>query len=373
MSLLSVVRFRLEKLRQLASARLREAKETFCLLPSQLFFVMHVDCPSEAKLGEKKVEELVRLALEDQSPFELSDLLWGFLPYASGEGLLVYATSKEILRSRHPEFSSATYVFPSFLACFLGEEKLTGLCHFQYGGESLLFRCNREGHWDGFETPSEPQEGAEPPAVRELTLENVLLHHKGCSFRLRSGEEEPVERFLSFRSPSFWSANLHDQDLRQGRRTGKRVESVCYHTTLTVACLLMGIFLSWIGLEAMGWSVHREARRLATEEPWIARLKQKQDLLHELALFSKQKQVYFRILTRLNDVRPDSILFLLLKADNGREFEIEGSAQRVDDVHRYVADLQADETFTLVELRRVTSRNDEVKFSLHVEFEERIG
>jgi hypothetical protein len=189
---------------------------------------------------------------------------------------------------------------------------------------------------------------------------------------LRRGDEGPVEYLLPFRSSGFWSANLHDFDLRLRRRTEKRIESVCYRTTLTASCLLVVVFLFWISLEAMAWGVRRETRRLAAEDPWVARLKQKEDWLHELALFSKQKQVYFRILSRLNDKRPDSILFLLLKANNGREFEIEGSAKRVEDVHHYVTDLQADDVLTLVELRRVTSRNDEVKFSLYVEFEERV-
>jgi hypothetical protein len=189
---------------------------------------------------------------------------------------------------------------------------------------------------------------------------------------LRRGDEGPVEYLLPFRSSGFWSANLHDFDLRLRRRTEKRTESVCYRTTLGTILLVAVTLVAWVGLEFMAWGVRRETRRLAAEDPWVARLKQKEDLLHELALFSKQKQVYFRILSRLNDKRPDEILFLLLKANNGREFEVEGSAHRVDDVHRYVADLQGDPTFTLVELRRVTSRNDEVKFSLYVEFEERV-
>ncbi|MDR3143828.1 MAG: hypothetical protein LBT57_03220 [Puniceicoccales bacterium] len=353
------------------ASRLREAKESFYLVPSQLFFITHIDLPKGEKLTEKKIEDLVRFALESQSPFELSHLLWGFLPYASKDGLLAYATSKEILRREHPEFSSATYVFPSFLPCFLGEEKLTGLCRFRYGEEAVTFRCTKEGYWSGFDKLLEREEASSLP-VHERVLEGVKLHHQGCTFSLSRGSEKPLRCLLSFRSSDFWSANLHDFDLRLRRRTEKRVESVCYRTSMTVSCFLALVFLFWIGLEIMTWGIMRETHRLAAEEPWVARLKQKRDLLHELALFSKQKQVYFRILSRLNDKRPDSILFLLLKANNGREFEIEGSAKRVEDVHRYVTDLQADDILTLVELRRVTSRNDEVKFSLYVEFEERV-
>ncbi|MDR2420461.1 MAG: PilN domain-containing protein [Puniceicoccales bacterium] len=362
--------FKFEKLKQLAASRMREAKETLFLLPSRLFFVTHVDYPEDEKLNEKKVEELVRLSLESQSPFDLNDLLWGFLPYASGEGLLVYATSKEVLRRDYPEALLTTYCFPAFIACFLENENITGLCRFRHGEECAVFRCTKDGYWEGFDKIEE--DNAVEGSVQEIVLKNATLHHKGCTFECQHEDGNSSEFVLPFNAPAFWSANLHDLDLRQRRRTEKKTETFCYYTTLTASFLLAAVLLAWIGLECMAWNVNRNTRRLATEEPWIARLKQKEDLLHELALFAKQKQVYFRILNRLNDVRPDSILFLVLKADNGREFEIEGSAQRVDDVHRYVADLQADSTFTFVELRRVTSRNDEVKFSLYVEFEERV-
>ncbi|MDR0444768.1 MAG: PilN domain-containing protein [Puniceicoccales bacterium] len=364
------MRFKFEKLKQLASQRLWETRETFCLVPSQLFFVVHVDFPENEKLNEKKVEELVRLSLEGQSPFDLSDLLWGSLAYASKKGLLVYATSKEILKRSCPEALSATYCLPSFVPFFLEDASKNGLCRFSYGKERVLFRLTKDGYWEGFDSSS--GEDVASGAIDEMTLENVVLSRRGFIFVGKKDNEHSFELALPFHSSVFWAANLHDFDLRQKRRTEKRTETFCYYTTLTTTRLLVGVLVSWICLQFVACGVRRDAYHLLTEEPWIARVKQKEDLLHELALFSKQKQVYFRILDRLNNVRPDSILFFILRANNGREFEIEGAAQRVDDVHRYVAELQDDPTLTVVELRRVTSRNNEVKFSLYVEFEERV-
>jgi hypothetical protein len=284
----------------------------------------------------------------------------------------VYATSKEVLKRDYPEALLTTYCFPAFIVCFLENENITGLCRFRHGEECVVFRCAKNGHWEDFDKIEGDDVNVAEGNVQELVLKNATLHHKGCTFECQHGDENSSEFVWPFSAPVFWSANLHDLDLRQKRRTEKKTEIFCYYTTLTASFLLAAVLLAWIGLECMTWRINRDTRRLATEDPWIARMKQKEDLLHELALFSKQKQVYFRILNRLNDMRPDSILFLVLKANNGREFEIEGSAQRVDDVHHYVADLQAEPTFTFVELRRVTSRNDEVKFTLYVEFEERI-
>lgn len=365
--------------RWMRTARARLPEPRLLLVPGHFFYTHRFEV-AEGMAGSE-IADFLSLALEGSSPFPLDQLVWGHA-HAPGEThALVYATTLARIRSLgNLDLNEFRQVFPGFISLF-GEHPRRPTVRFvcQNGAVSALFFSGG--------TASIPEKILSRPvdadiltddAIEETrdqlaaavetpgyTLEPGVWIGDGYSF---DQKDQPIFRHrrvgadsndpsgsprghpLAVGDQALWALDLREEGFARQRHR-ERVLGRRLWTGMRVAAAIAVVL---IFLMIAGWSLSRAHawmdRQLVARQPAADQVLNGRDLINRLANGSAQSTDPIRMLTVVNEVRPDSIFFRTASAENFTVLTVEGEsregANAVNNFERDLRELDPVETVT---------------------------
>jgi Tfp pilus assembly protein PilN len=140
--------------------------------------------------------------------------------------------------------------------------------------------------------------------------------------------------------------------------------SALYTTIIAIITILIGL-CGFFQLRYLMKHENNFSQKLSLKDEQVKQIQQKDDRAHELDLFSNKKHAYFRGLNKINELRPESILFKSIYASEGENFEIKCSAKGLDEVEKFQKNLQESSLFKVVRIENKSVQdNQTINFSL---------
>lgn len=377
------------------SLRRKLPDQSLLLLPGECFYTRSFLLPEG--IAPDDIAAFAELSLEGVSPYPMEHLAWGFFHLPPSRRILVYATSLGRLREIGYETLAGFYqVLPSFIPLFgQTRERPTALFLGQGRTLSLLFlEADDPVPTRILSRPlpaaaSEPSEGdwenARDALWREAAPEGYVsepglwlagpleAHDRSLVCRLRrtkpAGAAEIVHE-LPFSPATIWQVDLRDAAYaglqRKERALSDRVWVGARAAVYTLAVLL---FLQ-VSERAL-WGANRwRAATVEARREEVRKIENEHDLMQRIEQFSVEALKPFAMLNALNENRPATVYFLRAQSDGWNRLKIEGQANTLDEVNRFV---DAKRTHPLVEhlnLERPVFKQGKASFNLVVTFRE---
>ncbi|MDR2812625.1 MAG: hypothetical protein LBB05_02450 [Puniceicoccales bacterium] len=343
--------------------------EHVCIVPSDLCFMSTCPLP-EGRLNASLIENVAALALESSSPFPLNEIFWGYFIDGNTSTIHIFSALKNRLKAIDGEAEFAAYILPDFFLAIVASSIVKAILKYQDYVTIFEKTVTNSINLTPI-TASDEKESLLP--VFEL-IEVVSITEFGLTVRFTHRENassDPVEHIhdFSFSNPAIMAANMQNLELKKRQIKNKITTHIALYMAIAASALiaigLCGFFqLRWLSL-----CENRFAQRLASRDEQVKQIQQKEDRAHELDLFSNKKHAYFRGLNKINELRPESILFHSIYASEGENFEIKGSAQNLAELNKFEKILNESSLFKVVKIEDKSNQDDLINFSLFLTFE----
>lgn len=378
------------------------------LVPGNWFVSRAFSVPEELK--SKDVEEFAELSVEEISPFNLEQLYWGFHYSEESNRVFIYAAFDQKLRAQMAESELYDYVFPDFVQTF-------GL---KFDQSTLIFLIH-ESTLCGILLPTNDPV---PQAVVGLTLnvefsaEELDEAKQQVTRRIQEQVARLPERTLANPVSSFDSVDVSDKiytrnwdyqdskstpaielvpyadgpgspwlvsipgsnrlwelDIRKAEAKEQLVKKHSWTLLLwraSVAVVLLFICLAFleIGLVALSKMNENELLVALELEPQAENVQQKADILAKINQVTNNQLLPFEMLDAINQLRPPSIYFTRLTAEDGNALQVEAISFDITAVKEYEEELNQVGFLSLVEISNNRVQNNRATFRLRVEFKQ---
>lgn len=362
------------------------------LLPSHAFFVETV---AMGPVSIKDAAGVARLALEDMAPLPLEFLSWGMFGMDGNDKALLYATTKERLRSLDAKVSDDTlYELPAFLAALPGKpfEQKTVLSFCDSESFSILaFEANERmpSRVMSFPLPSEEElevlfnfknqqegdwvrQGYSPEAQIYRLNETETSVRGAVHFSLEllseNGSSENLTPAIYEDAARLWLADVRDELFKTQEAKKRHIEAILsyvwkgglgFATFLLVIELVLSI--------AAGWN-HLRENKIQSQEPAVQMALQNQSLLESLRQLYSSELKPFEMMDLLNQVRPKELYFNQFSSEDYLHADVKGTGSSVDQVNEYAALVQEIPEVEAVLVSDVQTRQGKVQFNLQITF-----
>lgn len=289
------------------------------LLIDDEFFVTDSIKIEHASLSNKSLDHLVKLRIETICPFKLEDILYGYVWRKQDRRLVIFIAYKASIAEHYCDFLQSNYVFPVFFC-------------------NLLYNI------------SEKIEKA------EVVNDHVVFSMPEKTFRLHTTDI------------AIYRANLisPDKKLRQLRQNliGQFCERGVY---ACLFCLFM-LFCSCGVVAKKHCQLNQFNKNLNYDV--VNEIKSKSFLINKLQKFLKDENFCLYALDRVNNVRPEGVVFSNICAHaNSRTLNISGHGNAVGEVINYQRALNQIPEVKKATTSRVRAKDGESFFDLEVQFE----
>ena len=348
--------------------KLRESlpEQPMLVVPGHFFFLTRFTL--DEGMSRAETEDYLALALEGESPFPVEHLAWGYFSSPGEREVLVYATTRQRLRTLgEMELEGFYQALPSFLTqagTTFPENTVRFIAHL--GSISAVFHA--AGRRVPAKVVSRPIEGdllsddaaerARDRLLGELATEGYTVE---AGLWIGAGHELDAKGFPVFRhrrieagrnleealhplqvgDATLWAMDLRDSSYvtrrARERRTGRRL--------WLFAQVLFGFFFLLLLLQAGSWGLGQLANwiddQLLARAPAQQRIENNRKFIDLVAENSGRGLDPIRMLEIVNEGRPPNIYFGRANARVYNKLTFEGdSRQGVDPFNNYVALLQ---------------------------------
>ncbi|MDR0740176.1 MAG: hypothetical protein LBF34_00500 [Puniceicoccales bacterium] len=358
-----------EKISNWKEERQLARSEHVCIVPSDLCFMSTCPFP-EGKVNYALLESVVAFALESSSPFPLNEIFWGYFVDSNASTIHIFSVLKSRLKAIDAEAEFATYIFPDFFLAIVVPAISKAI--FKYGDHAIIFE-KTAAHSINLTPITAPNDMESSLPIFELVevvpvVEFGLTVHFTHKENASSNSETHICDF-SFSNQAIIAANMQNLELKKLRKQNKvTIHAALYATIAAVLFIVIGL-CGFFQLRCLLLSESHFAKELASKDEQVRQIQQKEDRTHELDLFSNKKHAYFRGLNKINELRPDSILFNSIYASEGENFEIKGSAQNLAELNKFEKILNESSLFRVVRIGDKNNQDDLINFSLFLTFE----
>jgi hypothetical protein len=338
------------------------------IVPSDLCFMSTCPLP-EGKVNYSAIENVAALSLESSSPFPLNEIFWGYCVDTHTSTIHIFSALKSRLKAIYPMVTSAAYIFPDFLLAVIDPSIVVAILKYQ--NQATIFEKTAAGiNFIPIATPGEKESSLpilELIDVTPIAEFGLVLR----STRRENASDRPMEHShnCSFSNQAIMAANMQNQDLKKAQKQSKIIAGATLYMAILTAVLILVGTCSFFQLRWLTLCENRFSRTLVFKEEQVKQIQQKEDRTHELDLFSNKKHAYFRGLNKINELRPDSILFNSVYASEGENFEIKGHAQNLAELNKFEKILNESSLFKVVRIADKNNQDDRINFSLFLTFE----
>jgi Tfp pilus assembly protein PilN len=343
--------------------------EYVCIVPSELCFMSTCPFP-EGKVNYALLESIVAFTLESSSPFPLNETFWGYFVDSGASTIHIFSVLKSRLKAIDAEAEFATYILPDFFLAIVVPAISKAIL--KYGDRMTVFE-KTAAHSINLTSITAPNDAENSLPIFELievvpVVEFGLTVHFTHRENVSSDPEEHVYDF-SFSNQVIMATNMQNSRLKKLQKQNKVTTNVALYTTVAAVILIVIGLCGFFQLRWLSLCEARFAKGLASKDEQVKQIQQKEDRTHELDLFSNKKHAYFRGLNKINELRPDSILFNSIYASEGENFEIKGSAQNLAELNKFEKILNESSLFKVVKFDDKNNQDDLINFSLFLTFE----
>lgn len=365
--------------------------EQVLLLPGHLFFIECVELPKG--LEDSEIKEFAELSIESIAPFPIEQLNWGFLYAEDASSLLVYAAHRDRLKKEGiEEIEAYAWVLPDFASIanasfsrdneviLLNDQSLSYL-RFEGGRKiptTILSRPLRND--DSLEQlvlelrAQAPELAADATSLEirplpvkideqgrpEFTFESIDPYTQDAGFgdwaSLHPSEQE------------LWQADVRSTEFKNAERSARRTGALLTRITGWAAIAIFVLIGLEVGLfAAQAWLGTRE-KRIATQQPTVARIEDKQSLMNKLEQVAQNELRPIAILEALNDSRPKGIYFTSTLAEGENRITIDGIANTINELNRYTDMLSKSGSFELIGTPKSITRSGTTTFTVTLDY-----
>jgi Tfp pilus assembly protein PilN len=349
--------------RQLANS------EYICIVPSDLCFMSTCPVP-EGKIDYALIDNIVALSLEASSPFPQNEIFWGYFVDSNASTIYIFSVLKSRLKVIEPKTEFATYILPDFFLAIIVPAITKAIL--KYGDHAVIFEKTATHsinlipitESDGTESSLSVFELIEVVPIVEFGLTVRFIHRENAS-------SDPVEHIhhFPFSNQAIMAANMQNPEKKKSQKKNKIATHVALYATVGAIILILIGLCGFFELRWLALTESHFAKKLASKDEQIRQIQQKEARTHELDLFSNKKHAYFRGLNKINELRPESILFSSVYASEGENFEIKGSAQNLAELNKFEKNLNESSLFKVVKIGDKNNQDDLINFSLFLTFE----
>jgi hypothetical protein len=342
--------------------------EYVCIVPSDLCFMSTCRLP-EGKINYSTIEGIAALSLESSSPFPLNEIFWGYCVDTHTSTIHIFSALKNRLKAIDSRVTSAAYIFPDFLLAIIDPSIVMTVLRHQ--DRTMIFEKTATGISLTPTTALNEKESSLPILelvdVTPIPEFGLVLH----STRRENASGEPTEHTHNypFSNQVTMAANMQNLGLKKTQKQNKIITGAALYMTILGSVL---VFVGICGLFQLRWLMlceNRFSRTLVSKDEQVKQIQQKEDRARELDLFSNRKHAYFRGLNKINELRPDSVLFNSIYASEGENFEIKGHARNLAELNKFEKTLNESSFFKVVKFADKNNQDDRINFSLFLTFE----
>lgn len=344
-------------------------------IASAYLFIDQVEMPPELKQNE--LSNYVELRLEETSPFDIDQMLWGYVGSADGSRLIIYATLAVRLREAGIEAGEEqAWVLPDFIPLLHArfDQPTRVLIGADGDGTECCFDKNRAGPVSvkvcskklpksetirptdestiRLDAPSYRIDAAGHTRFELAAAGGGLLPEALRSGTLRAPEEDAL-----------WNADLRAPLFKANeckrRHLSRRLSTI--GKGLVIATLVL-IPLQVLLILANIWLSHEEAT-LSQRGPAVQAIMEQQDLTQKLdRIVGNQWADSITVMEAINQYRPVKIHLNSVTIDNSDQVSLEGVSATVDELNLYIGKLVSDASFSLVDAPKTLTRSGETSF-----------
>jgi hypothetical protein len=354
--------------------------------PGHAFYTRVVELAPGLKPEE--VEDAVQMAIEEEAPFPLEQLYYGFRVTLDRTKALAWAA----FRRRFPPeevagWADSPLVLPDFApAIGLSFDQPTVLE--LRGAGSLTAMLFPSGDFVPERQVSRPLPpdaddeavaalakdlrrrlalGEDPVRTIQVASPVVLLERSAHRvFQLATADGRVLENRV--RHEELWGMDIRDREMLAARRRQNRTNLFLWRglAGLAAACLLLLVGEAAL-LAERGWTSSRasSAARLAPE---AERLEGRRDISDRLIEFNESNLRPFDMLAAVNGPRPASIHFTRATAEGRSSLVIEAATRSAADISRYEQELRRLPSVAEVEIRNPRAREEGGSFTMVIVF-----
>jgi Tfp pilus assembly protein PilN len=343
--------------------------EHICIVPSDLCFMSTCPFP-DGKINYALIENIVALTLEASSPFPLNEIFWGYFVDSNASTIHIFSVLKSRLKAIDAEVEFATYILPDFFLAIVIPAITKAIL--KYGDRTIIFEKTAT-HAISLTPITVSNDMESSLSIFELVeifpvMEFGLTVHFTHRENISSAPVEHVHDF-PFSNQVIMAANMQNPELKKSRKQRKTMTYVALYTTVGAVIFIIIGLCGFFQLRWLSLCEARFAKELNSKDEQVKQIQQKEDRTHELDLFSNKKHAYFRGLNKINELRPESILFTSIYASEGENFEIKGSAQNLAELNKFEKILNESSLFKVVKIGDKNNQDDLINFSLFLTFE----
>lgn len=367
-----------------AELRRRLPEPEVVLVPGEAFYTTTFAIPSGMEPAD--LEAFVELSLEEVSPFPLDQLTWGFLAHEDSPHVLAYATPLSRLRQLGiANIEGPHHLLPSFAALF-GHEVKQPVVEILRNGDSLTVLWREPGQSVPRKAASKLLREAEDPhkvalrlclqmgAPKELLANEVMevsaieLDVHGRPIFQIKGQSRQERHIPPWNGTRIWQADVRDVVFSQAessrRRRGERLWLGLQGLTGGAVILLALQLVVW----GFGWWNTARAETVTGREEEVARIENNHDLMLRLEQFAQEEMRPFDMMEIINQERSAPLHFERVSGTSRTQMRIDGEADSVQLVNRFVEKLLANANISAVDTERQISRRNRAEFTILVTF-----
>ncbi|MFQ3226373.1 MAG: hypothetical protein ACI8Z5_002645 [Lentimonas sp.] len=363
--------------------------EQVLILPGHLFFIESIEVPIDLEAAE--IADFVELSLESIAPFPIEQLNWGYLYREDAPSILVYATTRERLKTAgHTERRAYAWVLPDFAtlagACFPDET----LVVLESPNNLSLLLFDKGTNIPHRVLVTSITDSDADQALQELKTSAQNLPKSATTLRLRIGAIEVNERGLptfnlescddsrddleygswSTLAPTkkqLWQVDVRRTDFKETESSARNFGALLWRIIGWAAIFALLL----IGIEIL----------LFASQTWLGTLDQKIESQRTAVLTIEEKQALMVKLEQVaqNELRPISILDeankIRLAQKLGIEYDnvviegqnhitIEGKATSINALNTYIENLRGSDHFEIVTDHKQFTRSGKTTFTV---------
>ena len=323
-----------------------------CLIPSQFFFVEFISFENKQNQpsSDKEAYRFFELQLESLSPLPLDQLLWGYYTPTNAKQTILYACLKSRLANEgYDALEGYTWVLPQFIP--------------QIALETI--QPDELQDLNKLETLSTGE-----TEFYSLQLEKDLQISIAQSTENEESDESTTS--INLELPVLWSADIRseafkDQEQKNRSRLAFVNKSLTFSLYFIAFILLSELILAGANL----WLTQYDSK-IETQAPTVRLIEDQLTLINKLDQISKNEVSPIKLLEQANQVRTNissNIIYDNVDINNENEVTIKGSAGSVNDLNRYVTQLNQSNNFKILEDPKYITRGGKTTFTLKMYFQ----
>ena len=350
--------------------------EQVLVLPGHLFFIETIEVPVDLEPSE--IPDFVELSLESIAPFPVDQLNWGYLYSEDAPTILIYATHRDRLKNAgYTELQSYAWVLPDFAtltgACFPDETLVTlesannlSLLLFEKGTSiprTVLVAPLAEDSLDKVLKTVKELKASAPDLPKTAATINIRstaveLNEQGLpTFNHESADDSRSDleygawTTLAQTEGQLWRSDVRSADFKETERSARRFGALLLRITGWAAVFSLMLIVGEILLMAcLAW-VGTLDKQLASQQPAVLTIEEKQALMVKLEQVTQNELRPIAILEAANNIRLAQKLGIEYDravVEGQNHITIQGKATSINALNTYTENLRRSGQFEII-------------------------